>query len=110
MDSTQTFDILIYLLAGGLTVSIFLYWKNNQTEIKIIKRCLWVTVLFFLVLTGLFLAFTVDITQWSSHDTEIIQDVILKVLALPYLSFFYFIFFAGILYLLRDRRNRGKNK
>lgn len=106
MEESQIIDIIIYALAACLTVSIFLYWKKNDTPAAVIKRTMMWIVLVSVTLVVLAIGLTSNISEIPISDTENILAVVHKALQLPYLSFCYFMLFVGIIYLIRDRRRK----
>lgn len=110
MEEAQIIDIIIYVLAAGLTASIFRYWKANGTALSVVKRTLLIMVAVFVVLIAVLLGIVSSNSGVPLSETENILSILTKALSLPYFSFFYFMFFIGILYLLRERRRKKLDK
>lgn len=118
MEESQIVDILIYVLAAGLTVSIFRYWKNNDTPIAVIKRAMLWIIVGFAAIVAIVIGVCSYISGVPLTETESIPSIIYNAMRLPYFSFFYFMIFVGVIYILRDRRknketpqkNKKKNK
>jgi hypothetical protein len=106
MEESQIIDIIIYVLAACLTVSIFRYWKKNDTPVAVIKRTMMWIVLIFATLVVLAIGLTSNMSEIPISDTQNILAVVHKALQLPYFSFCYFMLFIGIIYLIRDRRRK----
>lgn len=107
MNTNDIVSVIIYVLAGGLTVSIFKYWKSKDTELGKIKRCLLWTVIAFvaLVALGCVYVFAID-TPTPAFSFENLPDVVWAIMQLPMFSFVYFMLFIGIIYIFRERRMR----
>ena len=110
MEETQIIDIIIYVLAAGLTASIFRYWKANGTALSVIKRTLLIMAAVFVVLIVALLGIVSSSSGVPLSETENIFAVLIRAMSLPYFSFFYFMFFIGIVYLLRERRRKKLDK
>ena len=106
MEESQIIDIIIYVLAACLTVSIFLYWKKNNTPIAVVKRTMMWIVLASVTLVVLAIGLTSNISEIPISNTENILAVVHKALQLPYFSFCYFMLFLGTIYLIRDHRRK----
>lgn len=107
MNSNDIVSIVIYALAGGLTVSIFRYWKSKGTGIRKIKLCLlWVVAAFAVLLAlGCVYVFAID-SPAPDFNFDNMVNAVWKIMQLPMFSFVYFMLFIGIIYLLRERRTR----
>lgn len=107
MNTNDIVSVIIYVLAGGLTVSIFKYWKSKDTELGKIKRCLLWTVIAFvaLVALGCVYVFAID-TPAPDFNLGNLPDVVWAIMQLPMFSFVYFMLFIGIIYIFRERRMR----
>lgn len=106
MEESQIIDIIIYVLAAGLTVSIFRYWIANHTPLKTIKRTMLWIVAAFVVLTAVIIAIGTGGQQLPFGDMDVILPLLHKAVSLPYFSFFYFMLVMGVVYILRERRRK----
>ena len=106
MEESQIIDIIIYVLAAGLTVSIFRYWIANHTPLKTIKRTMLWIVVASVVLTAVIIAIGTGGQQLPFGDMDVMLPLLHKAVSLPYFSFFYFMLVMGVVYILRERRRK----
>ena len=107
MNTNEIVSIIIYVLAGGLTVSIFKYWKSKSTELRHIKRVLlWIVVAFVaLIALGCIYIFAIEEPSCEFSFGNLI-DAVWQLMQLPMFSFVYFMLFIGIIYIFRERRRK----
>ncbi len=100
-------------MAACLTVSIFKYWKAKGVGTRhIVRYMLWILLgLVVLVAAACVAVFCLEPDNEFTFSNLLL--VIYRVVQLPVFSFAYFMFFIGIIWLLRERRRKKlsvKNK
>lgn len=106
IGNTEILSIIIYVLAAVLTVLIFRGWKQKKTDTRhIVRVLLWILVGFVvLVAAGCVAIFCIE-TDNEFNFNNLLQ-AIYRVIQLPMFSFAYFMWFIGIIWLLRERRRK----
>ena len=106
LGNNEILSIIIYVLAAVLTVLIFRNWKLKRTDSKHIARVLlWILVGFVvLVAAGCVAIFCLEADNEFNFNN--LLQAIYRVIQLPMFSFAYFMFFIGIIWLLRERRRK----
>ena len=106
LENYEVLSIIIYVLAAVLTVLIFKGWKQKHTDTRhIVRVLLWILVAFVvLVAAGCFAIFHFETDNEFTFNN--LLQAIYRVLQLPMFSFAYFMWFIGIIWLLRERRRK----
>ncbi len=106
MKNSEIISIIIYVLAGVLTVLLFRRWRDNKTPAKSIARYLLWIVLAAVVLIAAGVVYEFATSPQLEISWHNILHAVCGVASLPMFSFAYFMIFIGIIFILRDRRRR----
>lgn len=106
LENYDVLSIIIYVLAAVLTVLIFRGWKQKKTNTRhIVRVLLWILVAFVvLVAAGCVAIFCLEADNEFTFNN--LLQAIYRVMQLPMFSFAYFMWFIGIIWLLRERRRK----
>ena len=104
MKNPEIISIIIYVLAGVLTVLLFRRWRDNKTPAKTIARYLLWIVLAAVVLIAAGVVFEFATSPQLEVSWHNILHAVYGIASLPMFSFAYFMIFIGVIFILRDRR------
>ena len=106
LENYDVLSIIIYVLAAVLTVLIFRGWKQKKTDTRhIVRVLLWILVGFVvLVAAGCVAIFCLETDNELTFNN--LLQAIYRVIQLPMFSFAYFMWFIGIIWLLREHRRK----
>jgi len=106
LENYDVLSIIIYVLAAVLTVLIFRGWKQKKTDTRhIVRVLLWILVGFVvLVAAGCVAIFCLEADNELTFSN--LLQAIYRVIQLPMFSFAYFMWFIGIIWLLREHRRK----
>ena len=106
LQNTDILSIIIYLLAAVLTVLIFRGWRQKRTPTRhIVRVLLWILAAFVVLVVVLCVAIFCLEPDNDFNFSNLLQAV-WRVVQLPMFSFAYFMWFIGIIWLLRERRRK----